>query len=404
MMGRAARIVALVAAMGFATACEPPRDGKSTEGEQGLHVTNGMEDLGDPAVVALLASPEVASCSGTLVAPRVIVTAGHCIRVGQEQVFFGNALAEGGIIRDVIDARAHPRFDPATLMFDVGVLLLAEDAPVEPIRMWTGSFDDDVVGRAVRFVGFGRTSVDDMSPAIRRLGYGTVGEVDDQKYKILPNPSQTCVGDSGGAGFFTDDGVDYLSGVVSSGDPMCMEFARFARIDLALEQFIEPYIALTRPGSQTVGEVCYFDEQCVTGTCVRATDDPRLRYCSRECNGIEDCLMGMDCEGGLCRHRPPTPGVLGTPCEHALQCASNVCLAGEEGEQTLCSTSCLDDIQCGEGMLCENDEPAQERGFCVAEPQGDGCSLADGQRGDAAGTVLLVILAALLASRRHRSH
>ncbi len=389
-----------VAVASLVAACAPSPDVVDGDVEP---ITNGVEDPGDPAVVAVLVGLEGLRCTGVLVAPRIVVTAGHCIASGEQNVFFGSSLSEGGEFRKVIASRAHPQFDPDKLTFDVGALLLEEDAPVEPVAMWTGDFEE-VVGKTVRFVGFGATVFGDTTPAVKRTGSASVAEIDDQKYKIFPMPSQTCLGDSGGPGFFNEGGVEYLSGVTSSGDPMCTEFARFARLDLAREQFIEPFIEITQPDQQSMGEVCFYDANCVTGSCVEAADiaGSGFKYCSRGCEGDDDCLADMTCDGGMCRWPAPTPGAIGTACETSFDCANNLCLAGDEGEPSVCSRACVNDAQCPEDTVCQKmpEGSAAPENACVAPAEEEGCSLSSRSAGGAAVTFVLLALAGLVAQRR----
>ena len=363
-------------------------------------VTNGTDDPGDPAVVALLASPEQAACTGTLVAPRVVVTAGHCVNRGMFDVFFGTAPAMGGETISVIDSRAHPQFDFSTLTYDIGVLLLDHDSTVPPVPMWTGTFDDSIIGRTVRFAGFGQTGIAMLEPSTKRTGSATIAELNDQKFTFYPMPSQPCVGDSGGPGFFMDpDGIEYLAGVISSGDPMCMMFARMTRIDIGRTTFVEPYIARTMPGVRQVGDICYYDQNCASGSCVTATDDPMLHYCSQPCGGPADCPKAMECESNSCRYAAPTPGTLGTTCETSFDCSNNLCKDIGKGDM-LCTSHCMVDAQCGTEFLCKdfNPDPDIADGYCVPKPQG--CCAIGGEGGGM--NVVLFMLAALGLSRRRR--
>src|SRR5438105_10159591 len=70
-LGRAALLVVAVL-----LACDA-REAPPLE-SAGQAITGGVEDAGDPAVVALLAGGHV-TCSGVLVAPRLVITAGHCL-------------------------------------------------------------------------------------------------------------------------------------------------------------------------------------------------------------------------------------------------------------------------------------------------------------------------------------
>jgi len=77
----------------------------------------GGEPSADPAVVALVQGDTVA-CTGTVIAPRAVLTAGHCAGDAPwpEVVIDGARVAVAGAI-------VHPGFDPATLARDLATLV-----------------------------------------------------------------------------------------------------------------------------------------------------------------------------------------------------------------------------------------------------------------------------------------
>src|SRR5258708_380202 len=82
------------------------------------------------AVVAVLA-PD-AACSGTLVAPDVVLTAGHCIGIHPVEVRVDTVdYADGTGDRIAVkSARAYPSWDSR---FDVGVIMLDHVARPRPV-------------------------------------------------------------------------------------------------------------------------------------------------------------------------------------------------------------------------------------------------------------------------------
>ena len=104
----------------------------------------------DPAVVAIIAGDGTLGCSGTLIAPHTVLTAGHCIpalRRRELSVFFGDSLSGAGTFVAVSDTRVHPQFDPATLAHDNALFTLREIGPVPALSLDPRTFDASLVGQ-----------------------------------------------------------------------------------------------------------------------------------------------------------------------------------------------------------------------------------------------------------------
>src|SRR5512135_3039343 len=82
-----------------------------------------------PDAVAVLARD--AMCTGTLIAPDVVLTAGHCIETNPVEVIVGSVELSrpGGEAIAVKSATAYPHWEHS---YDVGVLVLEHPAPVKP--------------------------------------------------------------------------------------------------------------------------------------------------------------------------------------------------------------------------------------------------------------------------------
>jgi hypothetical protein len=253
-------------------------------------ITGGTPTTGDLGVVALLAGGQPL-CTGTLISARVVVTAGHCIGPSTE-VFFGSAPPTGETIA-IAEQIAHPEFDISNLTNDIGLLLLADEAPpaATPWPLVRRPLDQSFVGAPLRLVGFGRTSSTDVEPTQKREGTSVIAEVEEARFRFGPSPSQTCSGDSGGPAFLTIDGQEQLGGVTSSGDPQCAERAFETRVDIHAQTFI----AETAENSATLGDDCLYDAQCTTGRCFA---DETGAFCSITCGDDNDCPDLMFCRGG----------------------------------------------------------------------------------------------------------
>ena len=165
-------------------------------------------------------------CSGTLVAPNVVVTAAHCVVGGcSQRIFVGDDVAfpgDGQVIA-VREAIAHPGYRPPSPVSDLAVLVLAEEANV-PHRAIAGA-QALRAAATVRLAGYGNTD------ALSSGGYGRRRMVDvpiagsDPKYGADPETEfvagaplldrDSCNGDSGGPAYVQAGDGWYLAGATS---------------------------------------------------------------------------------------------------------------------------------------------------------------------------------------------
>ncbi len=180
--------------------CEPGGVGTSRAG--GYGIVGGEATTDWPAVVAyLLGGGEGGLCSGTLIAPRVVLTAGHCGDGAQpgDQVFIGSSLFEPGTYVDVDEVIVHEGYNPSTGVRDLALVILEDDAGVEPIELNVEEVDDDWIGASLHVVGFGNEDVYAGTTAgIKRETDVDLVWVDGHLIYHETPGHNTCSGDSGG--------------------------------------------------------------------------------------------------------------------------------------------------------------------------------------------------------------
>ena len=188
-------------------------------------IVGGTPTTGYPDCVAV-GNGDRWCCSGTLVAPNLVVTAGHCDDAGcSSRVLFGDDTdPEGsGRVVQVEAAHVHPEYvqdGPS----DLTALLLSESVDDVPPRAIAPREALDGAG-AVRLVGFGNVDV------FASVGYGVKRVVDvplasaDPRFGADPElefvagqpflDRDSCTGDSGGPAYVAADGGWLLAGATS---------------------------------------------------------------------------------------------------------------------------------------------------------------------------------------------
>ena len=151
------------------------------------------------------------SCSGTIVMPRVVLTAAHCLdeEVGVVRVWLGAG--------DEIVAQSfvhYPNYKFNSSGFDVGLIFMAEDLPRTPVPILTSRAAR--VGESAILAGWGRD--ENSITTSLKAGSTVVSAVTDSVVQTIYSPpsSSVCSGDSGGPILLSEGGRWTVGGITSA--------------------------------------------------------------------------------------------------------------------------------------------------------------------------------------------
>ncbi|MFT7579397.1 MAG: hypothetical protein ACI9MR_001061 [Myxococcota bacterium] len=366
-------------------------------------------------------------CSGTLVAPDVVVTAAHCLDVAKGgkrfatiapssvAVFVGIDVQSDadGVFYGVSDTVIYPSYDRRQLSDDIAMLRLSSPAAaqvVSPLPPAKGITQGDVSNAAsIEFAGFGETEVgytDELLHADGVIGglgctvAGCYGQDDPAtQFSYLQPAGGPCFGDSGGPAFLRRDGIWYLAGVTSWGGDNCAGPAAFGvstRVD-AFAGWISEFVGVSGPDCSADG-VC--NAACATGDdadCDTGPDCSADGVCNAACAAGDDadCDTGPDCSAdGVCNAACASGD--DADCDTGPDCSADgvcnaACAAGDDadcdagpdcsadgvcnaacasGDDPDCAVSTCGDGLCGAGESCDGRGATQACGDCAGKTNG----------------------------------
>jgi transmembrane serine protease 9 len=342
-----------------------------------------------PAVVALTVGNNL--CSGTLIAPAWVLTAGHCVDPAtlglttQDEVTAGmkvhfhtlQVLEDPGDVVTAIETFKDPLFNKARLgTNDIGLVHLT--TAVTDIAAMAINLDAAMapVGTTVTVVGYGSTETS---------GGGSVGiqfELTDRTSISCPSLNigadtnllcfsqadhkGTCAGDSGGPAFAEIAGKTTIVGVTSFGDQNCAEFGADTRVDVE-QAFLVQHVP------ELVG--CLADADCA---------DHRL------------------CFAHTCIAQPFSPTGLGSLCTTSADCESSQCAqSSQDGNRCSFTCSVSDGASCPSGFQCLRSNG--DVGACWPDDGGGCCDTGGASRSSAAGAgAMMLALGVVVGLRRRR--
>ncbi len=283
-----ASVVSLALVLASSTPSPP---GLGPEAPPGDPIIGGelTDELEYGAVVALVTS-QSSLCTGTVVAPRLILTAAHCLAelppVSTLTVFYGTGL-ESQMSASATGYGAHPEFDPEGRddIYDYGYVELgvdfnSPDGLILPI-IDQDEWDETIrKGHAVTLVGFGEDPNAEnpaQSLGVKRKVETTIKRFSEAGLEFFAGGDghDSCQGDSGGPAFVRlANGTVRLAGITSRGSDPCGEGGFYGA----------PFAALAWVRDETGVDLLPAD--CEAGDCLDMTPPAeKERRCSVGASG-----------------------------------------------------------------------------------------------------------------------
>jgi len=215
----------------------------------GAPVSDAEFAAGMPWVVVVASRSSAGVCTGVLISPRFVLTAGHCSG-GELEVYFGSPSRAAARRVGVREAIVHPNFRREPIEYDLGLLRLVRPVRVPPVAIAGRAESWDLVRprREATIMGWGSIVSGGEKPDVLRRATITFSKLQKTGTQIVywSERGGPCGGDSGGPMLLRGhDGTPVLVGIASTtGGNLCEAgggFAAYANVSVLLE-FIRQHV------------------------------------------------------------------------------------------------------------------------------------------------------------------
>ena len=189
------------------------------------------------------------ACSGNLITSRIVLSAAHCsadlptsVLLDMGRVFFGDDVNDADHVMELESVTVHPDYvalesgTSNTGEYDLGVIVLTEDAPIRPTPIRRELWSREELPADIVSVGFGTTNgATGRGSGKKRSADLTVDDMDRMflysHSDTNPDNAQICSGDSGGPQFQWWEDQWFQVAVHSWGDGDCEVLSGSTRVD-----------------------------------------------------------------------------------------------------------------------------------------------------------------------------